>query len=70
MEGAEQGPRKGTMGHGACDHISRSITLPAATADAAVIAREVSKMLSEVGVKPAKLREPSRNSREPPMSLP
>ena len=50
MEGADGGPRKGSMGHGACDICSRSITLPAPTADAALIAREVSKILTEVRI--------------------
>jgi nucleotidyltransferase/DNA polymerase involved in DNA repair len=57
MEGAEStGPRKGSMGHGMCDHISRSITLPSATNDKALIAREVTKMLREVSIEPSKLR--------------
>ena len=57
MEGAEtSGPRKGSMGHGMCDHISRSITLPTATNEKALIAREVTKMLREVSIEPSKLR--------------
>ena len=57
MEGAEtSGPRQGSMGHGMCDHISRSITLPSATNEKALIAREVTKMLREVSIEPSKLR--------------
>jgi hypothetical protein len=55
-DGWDEGPRKGSMGHGACDHISRSLTLPDATAEAAAIGREVCKMLKEVAIDAGRLR--------------
>ena len=45
MEGAPDSARKGFMGHGMCDHVSRSITLPAPTSAAVAIAQEATKML-------------------------
>ena len=56
MEGAPTTARKGSMGHGMCDHVSRSINLPDPTADEATIAREVVKMLTEVRIPPQELR--------------
>jgi DNA repair protein REV1 len=41
VQGAPAAMRKGTMGHGVCDHLSRSITLPSSTGDGEVIAAEV-----------------------------
>ena len=56
MEGADEGPRKGSMGHGACDHVSRSLNLPMATSNSNLLGREVAKMLVEVAIPPSRLR--------------
>ena len=48
MEGAPTTAQKGSMGHGLCDHVSRSITLPTPTNVAAMITQEAVKMLKEV----------------------
>ena len=56
MEGAPAAARKGTMGHGLCDHISRSITLPAPTNTAAVLSAEAVKILTELRIAPTELR--------------
>ena len=40
VRGAPAALAKGSMGHGLCDRLSRSCSLPGPTADAAVLARE------------------------------
>jgi len=47
---------KGSMGHGPCDNISRTLTLEHFTADAGRIGKEGCKMLRELGVAPADIR--------------
>ncbi|XP_068083835.1 DNA repair protein Rev1 isoform X2 [Anabrus simplex] len=44
------------MGHGVCDHITRSSTLPSATSDASIIAREVLALEHQLNVTPSDLR--------------
>ena len=48
--------RKGSMGHGVCDNLSRSLTLPSPTCDGVVIATEARKMLTELRVEATALR--------------
>ena len=56
MEGAPSWMQKGSMGHGMCDHLSRSITLPSATSDADKISGEANKMLVELRIPATALR--------------
>ena len=48
--GAPPGTSKGSMGHGICDHVSRTVTLASPTSDAARIGQEAVKMLTELQV--------------------
>lgn len=56
MIGAPGYASKGEMGHGACDNLSRTLTLERFTADARLIGEEGCKMLRELQVAPADIR--------------
>lgn len=48
--------RKGSIGHGLCDHYTRSSTLPSFTCSGAVISREAVRILHDLKVDPKEIR--------------
>ncbi|KAK3240013.1 hypothetical protein CYMTET_50109 [Cymbomonas tetramitiformis] len=48
--------RKGSIGHGLCDHYTRSSTLPSFTGSGAVISREAVRILHDLKVDPKEIR--------------
>jgi nucleotidyltransferase/DNA polymerase involved in DNA repair len=56
VQGAPAWAQKGSMGHGICDHVSRSVTLALPTNEGARIAYESSKMLAELSIAASTIR--------------
>ena len=50
------GSAKGGIGHGVCDHLTRSVTLSRAANDEATIAREATRMLADLDVPALEVR--------------
>ena len=53
---APDGMTKGSVGHGVCDHLTRSVTLAARADGAATLAREASAILAALAVPAAEIR--------------
>lgn len=51
------GLRKGSVGHGVCDHVSRSVTLSQATADKDLLAAELVLIWRSLGVTPPEVTQ-------------
>ena len=50
VRNAPDSARKGHLGHGICDHLTRSVTLPNFTEDERVLGREAAKMVQDLKV--------------------
>jgi hypothetical protein len=56
VRNAPDSARKGHLGHGICDHMSRSVTLSCFTDEARVLVREASKLVADLKVPPRQVR--------------
>ncbi|MDB0053638.1 hypothetical protein N9F40_01240 [bacterium] len=50
------GMRKGNIGHGVCDHLTRSVTLSSLTNEAKVLKREVAQILAKLDIPATEIR--------------